>query len=124
MPEGHTLYRLAREQSTLFAGRPVHVTSPQGRFAAGAAELDGRELLAASAVGKHLLLGFEGDRTLHVHLGLYGAWDFAGEVSADPTFTAAGALTGRPDGRATTVESLAGLRPGSCRPRTAHSRRG
>ena len=44
MPEGHTLHRLARQQDELFAGRPVHVTSPQGRFAAGAALLDGRLL--------------------------------------------------------------------------------
>ena len=41
MPEGHTLHRLAREQTALFAGRPVHVTSPQGRFEAGAAVGDG-----------------------------------------------------------------------------------
>ena len=32
MPEGHTLFRLAREQNVLFVGRPVHVSSPQGRF--------------------------------------------------------------------------------------------
>ncbi len=44
MPEGHTLFRLAAEQTLLFAARPVHVTSPQGRFAAGAALLDGRVL--------------------------------------------------------------------------------
>ena len=54
MPEGHTLFRLAREQSTLFAGRPVHVTSPQGRFAAGAALLDGRVLEEVFSYGKHL----------------------------------------------------------------------
>ena len=44
MPEGHTLFRLAREQDELFAGRPVHVTSPQGRFDGGAAVIDGRVL--------------------------------------------------------------------------------
>ena len=55
MPEGHTLFRLAREQSVLFAGRPVHVTSPQGRFEAGAALLDGRVLDAARERGLHVL---------------------------------------------------------------------
>ncbi len=73
MPEGHTLYRLAREQSQLFAGRPVHVSSPQGRFEAGAALLDGRVLDEVFSYGKHLFAGFGGD-TLHVHLGLYGSY--------------------------------------------------
>ena len=73
MPEGHTLYRLAREQSLLFAGRPVHVSSPQGRFEAGAALLDGRVLDEVFSYGKHLFAGFGGD-TLHVHLGLYGGY--------------------------------------------------
>jgi endonuclease VIII len=73
VPEGHTLFRLAREQSLLFAGRPVHVTSPQGRFAAGAALLDGRVLDEVFAYGKHLFARF-GPDTLHVHLGLYGTY--------------------------------------------------
>ena len=73
MPEGHTLFRLAREQSELFAGRPVHVTSPQGRFAAGAARLDGRVVEEVTSYGKHLFADFGGD-VLHVHLGLYGTY--------------------------------------------------
>ena len=73
MPEGHTLFRLARDQSLAFAGRPVHVTSPQGRFAAGAALLDGRVLDEVTSYGKHLFACFGAD-TLHVHLGLYGSY--------------------------------------------------
>jgi endonuclease VIII len=73
MPEGHTLYRLAREQTRLFVGRPVHVTSPQGRFAAGAALLDGRVLEGVVSHGKHLFAAF-GPDILHVHLGLYGSY--------------------------------------------------
>ncbi len=73
MPEGHTLFRLARHQSRAFAGRPVHVTSPQGRFAAGAALLDGRVLDEVTSYGKHLFACFGAD-TLHVHLGLYGSY--------------------------------------------------
>jgi endonuclease VIII len=73
VPEGHTLHRLAREQTALFAGRPVHVSSPQGRFAAGAALLDGRVLDRAYAYGKHLFGSF-GEHVLHVHLGLYGTF--------------------------------------------------
>jgi len=52
------------------------VTSPQGRFADGAALLDGRVLKTTDAYGKHLFLGFAGDLWLHVHLGLYGTWRF------------------------------------------------
>jgi formamidopyrimidine-DNA glycosylase len=73
VPEGHTLYRLAREQTELFAGRPVRVSSPQGRFAAGAALLDGRVLDRVRSYGKHLFATFGGD-TVHVHLGLYGTF--------------------------------------------------
>jgi endonuclease VIII len=82
VPEGHTLNRLARDQSLAFAGRPVHVTSPQGRFAAGAALLDGRVLDEVTSYGKHLFACFGAD-TLHVHLGLYGNYT-AGTGSPPP----------------------------------------
>ncbi|MFF0814458.1 Fpg/Nei family DNA glycosylase [Rhodococcus sp. NPDC003318] len=72
MPEGHTLHRLAREHQRHFAGAPVRVSSPQGRFDAGAASVDGRVLERAEANGKHLLHHYEGGRIVHVHLGLYG----------------------------------------------------
>lgn len=74
MPEGHTLHRLAREQSKLFGGRPVRASSPQGRFAEGAGVLDGRVLRRTEANGKHLLQHYEGGAALHVHLGLYGSF--------------------------------------------------
>jgi endonuclease VIII len=73
VPEGHTLFRLARDQSLAFAGRPVRISSPQGRFAAGAALLDGRVLDEVTSYGKHLFACFGAD-TLHVHLGLYGSF--------------------------------------------------
>lgn len=89
MPEGHTVHRLARALGELFAGEALAVSSPQGRFAAGAALLDGRVVVASEAWGKQLFLGFAGDdraghddvRWLRVHLGLYGAWTFAGDGS-------------------------------------------
>jgi endonuclease VIII len=83
VPEGHTLHRLAREQTASFAGRPVRVTSPQGRFAAGAALLDGRVLDGVAAHGKHLLAAFGGD-VLHVHLGLYGRYTGGTGSPPDP----------------------------------------
>ncbi|MTV24364.1 Fpg/Nei family DNA glycosylase [Nitriliruptoraceae bacterium ZYF776] len=72
MPEGHTLHRLARDHAAMFAGHPVAVSSRNGRFADAAALLDGAVLTATDAYGKHLFHRFEGDRTVHVHLGLFG----------------------------------------------------
>jgi endonuclease-8 len=72
VPEGHTIARVAREHTAMLVGRPLRLTSPQGRFAEGAALLDGAVLERISPYGKHLFYGFAGSRWLHVHLGLYG----------------------------------------------------
>jgi endonuclease VIII len=89
MPEGHTVHRLAAAFEEAFGGALVAVSSPQGRFAAGAARLDGQHLVSADAFGKHLFIGFapgevaaEGgpaQEYAHIHLGLYGSWTFAGD---------------------------------------------
>lgn len=81
MPEGHTVHRVARQFRRDFVGHPLAVSSPQGRFAAGAALIDGRGLTGSRAVGKQLFLEFDGGLVLRVHLGLYGAWDLYGDVS-------------------------------------------
>ena len=72
MPEGHVTHALAGRIGHAFAGRPVAVSSPQGRFDDGAALLDGLRLIDSSAFGKHLFVTFEGERWLNVHLGLIG----------------------------------------------------
>lgn len=74
MPEGHTLHRLAGALDGAFGGRAPEVTSPQGRFADGAALLDGTTVDRAWAHGKLLFVDFAGGRTLYVHLGLIGKW--------------------------------------------------
>lgn len=124
MPEGHSVHRIALQFGRNFVGQLCAVSSPQGRFAAGATQLDGRRMTGSTAIGKHLLLAFEGERFLHVHLGLYGAWDFAGEVSADPTFTSAGGRMGQTNQRGADLseadlEQRAGLRPGALGEATA-----
>jgi endonuclease VIII len=90
VPEGHTVHRLARTLTGLLGGQELRVSSPQGRFVAGASLLDGTTLVGAEAWGKQLFARFTGpggpgatDRWLRVHLGLYGAWTFAGDGSAD-----------------------------------------
>lgn len=82
MPEGHTIHRLARRQTADLRGQVVVITSPQAdggstvRAAAPAGRasrmLDGRRLEGIEAYGKHLLHRYEGELTLHVHLGLFG----------------------------------------------------
>ena len=80
MPEGHSVHRIARQFARHFTGAPVAVSSPQGRFAADAALLDGHAIVGAKAVGKQMFLEFDHGLWLRVHLGLYGAWDFAGDI--------------------------------------------
>ncbi len=84
MPEGHTLRRLADDLGAAFAGRLVHVGSPQGRFAADAATLDGSRLLGADSAGKHLFIEFEHHHLVHIHLGLIGAFDVRSGVAEVP----------------------------------------
>lgn len=104
MPEGHSVHRIARQFDRNFVGRRVSASSPQGRFAEGAALLDGREAESVRAVGKQMFLGFEGDLWLRVHLGLYGAWDFAGEILIDPTIASANGRMGQTNQRGTDLD--------------------
>ena len=74
MPEGNTTHRLAQRHQRYYGGSPVGVSSPQGRFSAAAAVLDGLVLQRAEAHGKHLSHIYRPDLIVHVHLGLYGAF--------------------------------------------------
>lgn len=101
MPEGHSVHRIARQFARNFVGRPVRASSPQGRFADGAAQLDGCTPTTVRAVGKQMFMEFDGDLWLRVHLGLYGAWDFAGEILVDPTIASANGRMGQTNQRGT-----------------------
>jgi endonuclease-8 len=86
VPEGHTLHRIARRHNDVLAGHALRVSSPQGRFADGAAVLDGVELTEAEAFGKHLFYRWESDATLYVHLGLVGKFrTWKAETAPQPT---------------------------------------
>src|SRR5271154_978387 len=73
MPEGNEIHRFAELHAEAFAGKRVHVDSPNGGFP-DAEILDGRTLRSVEAVGKHLGYVFGRDLILHIHLGLYGAF--------------------------------------------------
>ena len=100
MPEGHTLHRLALALNEAFAGRTVAATSPQGRFAQSAAQIDGTVMINASAHGKHLFCEFDYQRWLHVHLGLIGSF----------LLSAPGPPRGQVRLRLATVQTVADLR--------------
>lgn len=85
MPEGHTIHRYARLQRRELVGKDVAVSSPQGRFAAGAQLLDGRQVKSIDAVGKHLFYDWGQNLILHVHLGLFGRFRTHRRTSVVPT---------------------------------------
>ncbi|NLP40477.1 MAG: Fpg/Nei family DNA glycosylase [Corynebacterium pollutisoli] len=79
MPEGHVIHRLARELNAGFTAGPLEVSSPQGRFSAEAALLDGARIARAEAVGKHLFVDFDTphpEHIVYIHLGLIGQLKF------------------------------------------------
>ncbi len=106
MPEGHSVHRIARQFARNIVGREVAASSPQGRFAEGAAVIDTREALGVRAVGKQMFLAFDGDVWLRVHLGMYGAWDFAGEIDVDPTIASANGRMGQTNQRGTDLDAV------------------
>jgi endonuclease-8 len=75
MPEGDSLRRTA-ERLRVLEGQVVEAESPHPRAAAlgVAPRLDGRRLERVEAVGKNLLLTFEGDVVLRSHLRMRGRW--------------------------------------------------
>jgi endonuclease VIII len=77
MPEGDTIHYAAGRIRRVLAGHvPDEIATPHPRLArAGWPErLDGRAVTAVDAIGKHLLLRFEGGLTIHSHLRMTGSW--------------------------------------------------
>jgi endonuclease-8 len=62
----------------------VLASSPQGRFAEGAARLDGHTPTRFEAWGKHEFGFFDTGDVLHVHLGLIGKWNRRPAPVPDP----------------------------------------
>jgi endonuclease-8 len=75
VPEGDAVHRAARRLQAL-VGERIEAESPHPRGAVTrvAAEVDGRVLQAAEAVGKNLLLRFEGGVVVRSHLRMHGRW--------------------------------------------------
>jgi endonuclease-8 len=75
VPEGDTLHRAARRLQPL-VGQRVSAESPHPRAQAErvAERIDGRVLESVEAIGKNLLLRFEGGVVLRSHLRMTGRW--------------------------------------------------
>jgi endonuclease VIII len=75
MPEGDAVHRAARRLHAL-VGDVLEVETPHPRAAVKRLPpvLDGRRLESVEAVGKNLLLHFEGGVTLRNHLRMKGRW--------------------------------------------------
>jgi len=75
VPEGDTLHRAARRLQVLVGEQlEVETPHPRARAALDAAALDGRTLESVEAVGKNLVLRFEGGVVLRSHLRMSGRW--------------------------------------------------
>ncbi|MCU1636584.1 MAG: glycosylase [Cryobacterium sp.] len=105
MPEGHSVHRITRQFVRNFVGKRVAASSPQGRFAEGAAVIDGHVMTDARAVGKQMFLEFDNGLWMRVHLGMYGAWDFAGDILMDATIASANGRMGHTNQRGTVVDA-------------------
>jgi endonuclease VIII len=75
VPEGDSLHRAARRLQVL-VGEVVEVETPHPRAQAEriAERLDGRRLEAVEAVGKNLVMRFDGGLALRSHLRMSGRW--------------------------------------------------
>ena len=73
MPEGDSLHRAAARVGRL-VGQRLEVVAPHPRGAAVAERIDGRVLEDVAAVGKNLLLTFEGGLVVRSHLRMSGRW--------------------------------------------------
>jgi endonuclease-8 len=75
VPEGDSLHRAARRLQPL-VGQRIEAESPHPRAQAErvAERVDGRRLESVEAIGKNLLLRFEGGVVLRSHLRISGRW--------------------------------------------------
>lgn len=73
MPEGDTIFRVASRLRPVLDGRCV-VDVQGSRYFHRTEALQGHCVSGIESRGKHLLIHFDNDRTLHSHLGMHGSW--------------------------------------------------
>ena len=75
MPEGDSLHRIARQLQVLVGHRvEAESPNPRGLVTGVARAIDGLRLERVDAIGKNLLLSFEGGVVVRSHLRMNGRW--------------------------------------------------
>lgn len=74
MPEGDTVFKLARYLLPELAGERVAQGLARLIPSGAAVTLDGRVISTVYARGKHLFIAFDDGWTLRSHLGMHGSW--------------------------------------------------
>lgn len=77
MPEGDTIFRAARTLHRALAGKVVtrfDSVFPALTRIADDHPIVGRRIESVTSRGKHLLIAFSGDLTLHTHMRMNGSW--------------------------------------------------
>lgn len=80
MVEGHGVHRVANRHQKRLKGQRFRASSPNGRFTAGAAAIDGKLLYRIEAIGKNLFYFFadndndvvDSTVVVHIHFGMSG----------------------------------------------------
>src|SRR3954469_3037187 len=78
MPEGDTIHYAANRIRPVLEGHvPDEILTPHARFRRDRwpERLAGREVRRGEARGKHLMIRFEGNLTIHSHLRMTGSWE-------------------------------------------------
>ncbi len=119
MPEGDTVHYAARRIRAVLEGRvPDEIATPHPRFARERwpERLAARRVTVVEAVGKHLLIHFEGGLVIHSHLRMLGSWSvFGGEAGGETGEPGAGqaAGTGEPAATGSGPSRSSGLSDGA-----------
>lgn len=77
MPESDTIYRAAQTLQRALAGATVsgfRSVYPALTRIDHDSSLSGRTIESVRSIGKHLLMAFSGDLTLHTHMRMHGTW--------------------------------------------------
>ncbi|MGQ0608386.1 MAG: DNA-formamidopyrimidine glycosylase family protein [Chloroflexota bacterium] len=78
MPEGDTIFRTAEVLRAALIGRTITAAQAQARPGVrrvpDLSRVIGLSVTRVEALGKHLLIGFDGDLTLRSHLRMSGSW--------------------------------------------------
>ncbi len=84
MVEGHSVHRVAADQTKKLVGKRLKARSPNKRFESEAKLISGKKYEKIVPVGKNLFAFFEGGHVVHVHFGMSGRWSIFSKKNGVP----------------------------------------